>query len=202
MTFLTWQNPGQLFVAQELVKDVKLKCCGIKDILDMDYYNPKRKLKNVTYNDYKVGKENQVLVIPFVFSGGEIGEDGSVVVNPKYNEYERSLPNGIYDILDNSSDTDPNHHSWYRLDRVDNSKYNDMDDITGRNGFRMHLGTRSFGCVTINKKQDNSNAIWSVLVGIMDRTKTSRVKEKRGRQGSNLFSYRTWYGQMAVIGGE
>jgi hypothetical protein len=28
---LTWQNPGQLFVAQELIKIVKLKCCGIKD---------------------------------------------------------------------------------------------------------------------------------------------------------------------------
>jgi hypothetical protein len=29
---LTWQNPGQLFVAQELIKIVKLKCCGIKGI--------------------------------------------------------------------------------------------------------------------------------------------------------------------------
>jgi hypothetical protein len=26
---LTWQNPEQLFVAQELIKIVKLKCCGI-----------------------------------------------------------------------------------------------------------------------------------------------------------------------------
>jgi hypothetical protein len=26
---LTWQNPGQLFVAQELIKIVKLKYCGI-----------------------------------------------------------------------------------------------------------------------------------------------------------------------------
>jgi hypothetical protein len=171
-------------------------------ILDMDYYNPKKKLKYVTYNDYKVGTKNQVLVIPFVFSGGEIGEDGSVVVNPEYSEYERSLPNGVYDILDNSSDTNPNHYSWYRLDRVDNSKCNDMDDITGRNGFRLHLGIQSFGCVTINKKQDNSNAMWDVLVGIMDRTKTSRVKEKRGRQGNNPFNYRTWYGKMAVIGGK
>jgi hypothetical protein len=27
---LTWQNPGQLFVAQELINKVKSKCCGIK----------------------------------------------------------------------------------------------------------------------------------------------------------------------------
>jgi len=26
---LTWQNPEQLFVAQELIKKFKLKCCGI-----------------------------------------------------------------------------------------------------------------------------------------------------------------------------
>ena len=26
---LTWQNHGQLFFAQELIKKVKLKCCGI-----------------------------------------------------------------------------------------------------------------------------------------------------------------------------
>ena len=177
-------------------KDLQKLC-----ILDMDYYNPKKKLKYVTYND-KVGTENQVLVIPFVFSGGEIGEDGSIVVNPEFSEYERSLPNGVYDILDNSSDTNPNHYSWYRLDRDDNSKFNDMDDITGRNGFRLHLGIQSFGCVTINKKQDNSNAMWDVLVGIMNRTKTLRVKEKRGRQGNNPFNYRAWYGKMAVIGGK
>ena len=30
MKNLTWQNPGQLFVAQELINKVKSKCCGIK----------------------------------------------------------------------------------------------------------------------------------------------------------------------------
>ena len=33
MKNLTWQNPGQLFVAQELIKIVKLKCCGIKEYI-------------------------------------------------------------------------------------------------------------------------------------------------------------------------
>ena len=33
MKFLTWQNPEQLFVAQELINKVKSKCCGIKDKL-------------------------------------------------------------------------------------------------------------------------------------------------------------------------
>ena len=31
MKNLTWQNPEQLFVAQELINKVKSKCCGIKD---------------------------------------------------------------------------------------------------------------------------------------------------------------------------
>ena len=33
MKNLTWQNPEQLFVAQELINKVKSKCCGIKDKL-------------------------------------------------------------------------------------------------------------------------------------------------------------------------
>ena len=34
MKNLTWQNPEQLFVAQELINKVKSKCCGIKDGLE------------------------------------------------------------------------------------------------------------------------------------------------------------------------
>jgi len=33
---LTWQNPEQLFVAQELINKVKSKCCGIKDEVASD----------------------------------------------------------------------------------------------------------------------------------------------------------------------
>ncbi len=35
MKNLTWQNPEQLFVAQELINKVKSKCCGIKDNEDL-----------------------------------------------------------------------------------------------------------------------------------------------------------------------
>ena len=34
MKILTWQNPGQPFVAQELINKVKSKCCGIKVYVD------------------------------------------------------------------------------------------------------------------------------------------------------------------------
>ena len=36
MKNLTWQNPGQLFVAQELINKVKSKCCGIKGTLSVE----------------------------------------------------------------------------------------------------------------------------------------------------------------------
>ena len=171
-------------------------------ILDMDNYNRKQELNYVSYEDYKPGKNNQVLVIPFVFSGGEVGEDGSVSINPDRKNFEKELPNGVYDILDNSSDDNLNHSTWYRLDKIDNSRYNDKDDTSGRSGFRLHLGTVSYGCVTINKDQNNSNKMWSVLSGIMGRTSSTRVKEKRGRQWLNPLSQRTWYGKMVVIGGK
>ena len=35
MKNLTWQNPEQLFVAQELINKVKSKCCGIKVYLTL-----------------------------------------------------------------------------------------------------------------------------------------------------------------------
>jgi len=35
---LTWQNPEQLFVAQELINKVKSKCCGIKDTKNTIYF--------------------------------------------------------------------------------------------------------------------------------------------------------------------
>ena len=38
MKNLTWQNPEQLFVAQELINKVKSKCCGIKDNVNGKIY--------------------------------------------------------------------------------------------------------------------------------------------------------------------
>ncbi|WP_032557914.1 hypothetical protein [Bacteroides fragilis] len=36
MKNLTWQNPEQLFVAQELINKVKSKCCGIKVLQNVE----------------------------------------------------------------------------------------------------------------------------------------------------------------------
>ena len=51
MKNLTWQNPEQLFVAQELINKVKSKCCGIKEYMDL-------------YNYFgKVGSLNRLIII-------------------------------------------------------------------------------------------------------------------------------------------
>ena len=42
MKNLTWQNPEQLFVAQELINKVKSKCCGIKDSNELHFIDKKR----------------------------------------------------------------------------------------------------------------------------------------------------------------
>jgi hypothetical protein len=45
---LTWQNPEQLFVAQELINKVKSKCCGIKDINNIpEFQSPFEQLREV-----------------------------------------------------------------------------------------------------------------------------------------------------------
>ena len=41
MKNLTWQNPEQLFVAQELINKVKSKCCGIKGQMKVIAINEK-----------------------------------------------------------------------------------------------------------------------------------------------------------------
>ena len=61
MKNLIWQNPEQLFVAQELINKVKSKCCGIKD----NYYNTG---KSITTNGntflYQINKHNLYWPIP------------------------------------------------------------------------------------------------------------------------------------------
>lgn len=103
-----------------------------------------------------------------------------------------------YDIVDNDSDTD--HCGWFRLDGQDNKRYNDKDDDTSRDGYRLHLGGLSFGCITIDKTQDNAQKSWDVVTSILKSTTTTNVPEKRGRQWLNPFSRLTHYGTLIVIG--
>ena len=164
------------------------------EILDMDYYNPNKPLKQVSFEQYKQGEYNQVLVVDNVFSGGHIGEDGvSVEIT---NKKEVPIPDGIYEILDDTPNT--KHPDFYRLDSWDIIRHNDRVDYYGRKGLRLHPGTISHGCVTINNIQENSDKIWSTIRDIFTNTKTGEVKDVRGLQFLNPKSKRTFYGIMIV----
>jgi len=65
---LTWQNPEQLFVAQVLIKKVKLKCCGIKEVIKIF---PERKKEIMSFqkkNKLKNDNEGIIQVIQYISS--------------------------------------------------------------------------------------------------------------------------------------
>ena len=174
-------------------------------ILDLDHYQKGLPIKYVSASDYQLKgirdkngnlTHNQVLVINNVFSGGQV-ENGKIVRNANDNR-QKTIPNAMYDIVDNNADT--RHTGWFRIDRQDNSRYNDKDDVTGRNGYRFHLGGLSWGCITVDITQEDAQAVWDVVTSILNSTSTTTVPEKRGKQWLNPFSKLTKYGTMEVIG--
>ena len=93
MKNLTWQNPEQLFVAQELINKVKSKCCGIKDKESYLGINCKIKLNGKYVNGSK--NEYEFLYVPFkaewepgkryvytLIFGGGYTDKGIPVMNP------------------------------------------------------------------------------------------------------------------------
>ena len=187
------------------VKSVFNKGTNKLYILDLDHYQKGLPMKYVSAGDYQLKgirdkngnlTHNQVLVINNVFSGWQV-ENGKIVRNANDNR-QKTIPNAIYDIVDNNADT--RHTGWFRIDRQDNSRYNDKDDVTGRNGYRFHLGGLSWGCITVDITQEDAQATWNVVTSIMNSTSTTTVPEKRGKQWLNPFSRLTKYGTIEVIG--
>jgi RHS repeat-associated protein len=173
-------------------------------ILDLDHYQKGLPIKHVSASEYKLGgmrdkngnlTHNQVLVISNVFSGGQI-ENGTIVRDAN-DSRQKAIPNAIFDILE-----DKYNAGWFRLDKQDGNPYNDKDDATGRDGFRFHLGGLSFGCVTVDKTQDDAQKSWDVVTSILNSTSTTTVGERRGKQWLNPWSNLTKYGTMEVKGAD
>jgi len=176
-------------------------------IMDLDHYKKGLPIKHVSASDYQLGgirdkngnlTHNQVLVINNVFSGGQV-ENGKIV-RVSGDRKQKAIPNATYDIVDNNADT--RHKGWFRLDRQDNKRYNDKDEVTDRDGYRFHLGGLSWGCVTVDKTQDEAQVSWDVVTLILNSTSTTIVSEKRGRQWLNPFSKLIRYGTMEVKGAD
>ncbi|PQL91275.1 RHS repeat-associated core domain-containing protein [Apibacter adventoris] len=171
-------------------------------IPDKSKINPKLSYKFVSAKEYSklTGKDkkqyNYGILIKNVFTGG-LAENGEVTRDPNRPQ-QRAIPNGTYDILDNNADT--KHKDWFRLDKQDHNRYNDRDDTNGRDGFRLHLGVESWGCVTADISVEDRKEEWSIIKGAIEGTTTTTVPEKRGRQKWNPFSKLTNYGTLTVKG--
>lgn len=80
------------------------------------------------------------------------------------------IPQGKYEILDYPRDGD-----WYRLDRIDSIPRNDVDDdLYNRNQFRLHPGSRSYGCITIPEENKDD---WKEVENMLERTTTETVED-------------------------
>lgn len=173
-------------------------------IPDISKVNPKLNYRFVSAQDYSKltskdkTKYNYGILVINVFTGGR-AENGKVTRDPNRPE-QKPIPNGKYDILDNNADTKPHHKDWFRLDKQDSERYNDMDDETGRDGFRFHLGTLSHGCVTTDISQEDRSEEWGIIKNSIEGTNTTTVPERRGRQKWNPFSKLINYGTLKVTG--
>jgi len=119
------------------------------------------------------------------------------------NRYQMgSIPSGRYAILNNPDDTDPSHKEWYRLDAFDGNPFNDRHEPTGRDGFRLHPGSVSLGCITIDKSKSNWENRWSQVRNFLEMTQKSSVFDSRSRkrQVTQLFTGAslTYYGDVWV----
>lgn len=184
-------------------------------IVDYDHYSSDLPTSDVNYNDYQESGArnsageliyNQRLIVENVFSGGSYNSSTDVFSTNGTDE-EKEIPNGSYDVLDNLG---TNHSGWLRLDPVDSDRYDDQvdsdDENNGRDGFRLHLGRISHGCVTILKGVDVEGNIvdrtkeYFVIKNILRTTSSEQVNDRRGMQYLNPYSERTRYGNLKVSG--
>jgi len=171
-------------------------------LIDKDHYKQGLPTKTVTAKGYKLNgirddkgnlTHNQILVMENVFSGGE-SNNGNFVRDPN-NSMQKPIPNGKYDLLEYEKRSD-----WFKLDAQDESRYDDVHDKTGRDGFRLHKGTLSYGCVTADSNSEGRNEEWNVLMKIINNTTTEDVPKREGKQKYIPWGTRKKYGYLKVYG--
>ncbi|TSB21766.1 DUF2778 domain-containing protein [Psychrobacter sp. YGAH215] len=125
----------------------------------------------LTFTDTKAPKE---VVSIKAFSGGVAisGEVTDVGVGRNI-----PVPLGTYIITENPNPkSDP---TWYGLlfkdKKIDDFIQSNNSDTNGRGGFRLHPGTVSHGCVTIDASVPNGESSWKKLDEMLKKTKTTTV---------------------------
>jgi Protein of unknown function (DUF2778) len=105
------------------------------------------------------------------------------------------IPRARYEILDDRNHSDRTHRDFYRLDRLDWFPRNDHDDVLNRNGFRLHPGVVSQGCITLPKANTDD---WTRIQKMMNGTDKEEVLDWRGWEWRRN-TQRTKYGEIDVV---
>jgi RHS repeat-associated protein len=102
------------------------------------------------------------------------------------------IPNGLFEILYRGGDS-------FRLDKCDAHPHDDHDDDTERGRFRLHLGTISWGCITVSNSSQ-----WTAIANLINSTTPkSTVPDMIPIPWYNFWLTSgvpiTWYGTLEVL---
>jgi RHS repeat-associated protein len=133
-------------------------------------------------------------------SGGSFQNGGGFLSRPG-----QTIPLGNYMILSHKKE------DWFRLDPIDNYPLNDQHDVTGRDAFRLHPGTNSVGCITIDGASNQSGFYGGTVVPLIRNTQSVQtIDYARRTLSGGLIPYNirvgapfkepiTMYGTLEVL---
>jgi hypothetical protein len=98
------------------------------------------------------------------------------------------IPAGKWDILERGGKSDS-----FRLDAVDAQRFNDVEDSSGRYGFRLHKPGLTIGCIAAEDL-----AGWSQLKSLILNTSTTYVPDVATYWSGPSRTALTDYGQLTV----
>jgi RHS repeat-associated protein len=133
----------------------------------------------LTLEDISQGSRKGRKITVEVFTG-----TGKARNNPSMESQkgEGPIPSGRYAIVNNPDDTNPSHREWYRLDAFDEKPFNDHHEPTNRDGFRLHPGYNSLGCITVDMRKPNWDSKWRQIRNFLETTEKSAAFDRRSRK--------------------
>jgi len=107
------------------------------------------------------------------FTGGEVQNDGKIACKEPG---QKPAPKGTYLIVDQPNPKRTN-TDWFGLFKDDAlvNDYTTDEDWSSRSGIRLHLGSLSKGCVTVNERENGGKTNWEKIKSLIKSTKKSKL---------------------------
>ena len=121
---------------------------------------------------YVVGEYNSSTGVVTV-TDIETGQSMSMPAESGGKPFGDPIPLGCYDILERAGKPE------FRLDKQDNTPFDDVDDASGRDHFRLHKPGRTIGCIAAKNQE-----LWNKMYDLI--SKTSRV-------GVQYDNFKPWW---------